>query len=385
MGDRYDGFDFRKAQFFVLSFVATVLAGAVLKTTAPVLVPFVISVLLSFIMEPVVDALERLRIPRGVAIFLVILLIGAGLYVIGYILFSSGRTILTLYPKYESRFSEIYAWLAPVFQLPYDEHLTFLQNIWSQFNIRESVRSFALSTSQAFLVFLQNAVMVVLFIVFLLLESAHFTQKIGIAFENKLSTRIRRVSADTIVQVSRYLSVKFYVSLATGVLVTAGLWVVGIDFPILWGVISFILNFIPNIGSIAAGAGVGIFALVQFWPDPLPIAGAIAVMLAVNMGIGNVLEPRIQGENLGLSPFVIVLSLLAWGWLWGFAGLVLAVPMTVILKIVCENVPVLEPVAILIGPYREAKVRKDPDEPATGPARDGTGVPGGRSHPDPKA
>jgi len=66
-------------------------------------------------------------------------------------------------------------------------------------------------------------------------------------------------------------------------------------------------------------------------------------MLAVNMILGNIVEPRVQGQNLGLSPFVILVSLSAWGWLWGFAGLVLAVPMTVIVKIVCENVPGLEP------------------------------------------
>jgi len=76
-------------------------------------------------------------------------------------------------------------------------------------------------------------------------------------------------------------------------------------------------------------------------------------MLLVNFIIGNILEPQIQGDNLGLSPFVVLVSLLAWGWLWGFAGLVLAVPMTVIVKIVCEHIPLLEPVAILIGSYKD--------------------------------
>ncbi|MCK7472027.1 MAG: AI-2E family transporter [Desulfomicrobium escambiense] len=94
----------------------------------------------------------------------------------------------------------------------------------------------------------------------------------------------------------------------------------------------------------------GVFALVQFWPEPGPIAGALAVMVGVNMVLGNVLEPKVQGDNLGLSPFVILVSMLAWGWLWGFAGLVLAVPMTVIVKIICENVPVLEPVSIILAP-----------------------------------
>ncbi|HPC70876.1 MAG TPA: AI-2E family transporter, partial [Treponema sp.] len=156
-----------------------------------------------------------------------------------------------------------------------------------------------------------------------------------------------------VTQVSRYLTIKFFVSLATGILVALGLALLKVDFWLIWGIISFILNFIPTIGSLAAGAGVTLFALLQFWPHGWPILGAFLVMLLVNFIIGNILEPQIQGDNLGLSPFVVLVSLLAWGWLWGFAGLVLAVPMTVIVKIVCEHIPLLEPVAILIGSYKD--------------------------------
>lgn len=342
-----------------------VLAGAVLKITSPVILPFTIALLLSFVLEPVVSALERLRIPRVLAILLVIALVGAGLYLIGIILFSSGRTILTLYPKYESRFSEVYSRIAETFSLPYDEHLSFFQNLWGQLDLRLRVQRFALSLSESFISFLKDALMVLLFVAFLLLEIAHFREKIELAFENKLSTRIRKIASDVVNQVARYLSVKFFVSVATGVLVTLGLSLCRVDFPFVWGVISFILNFIPNIGSIVSGLGVGVFALVQFWPVPGPIIGAAAVMLGVNMIIGNVLEPKVQGDNLGLSPFVILASMLAWGWLWGFAGLILSVPMTVIVKIVCENVPVLEPVSIILGSYKAARKKKEvePDEP----------------------
>lgn len=358
MGGRYDGFDFSRARFYLMAFIVIVVAGAVLKVTAPVLIPFTIAVLLAFVLEPVVVGLERLKIPRILGILAVMLLVGAIIFLFGFLLFSSGRTLMRVYPRYENRFSEIYAALAPLLNLPYDEHLTFFQNLWGQLGVREGVRGLALSLSSSFLSFSQNAIMVVLFIVFLMLESAHFSAKIGLAFENKLSSGIRRVARDIIIQVSRYLSVKFFVSLATGIFVTLGLWVIGVDFPVLWGAVSFVLNFIPNIGSIGAGVGVTVFALVQFWPSFVPVFLAAGIMLGVNMIIGNFLEPRIQGQNLGLSPFVIVVSLLLWGWLWGFAGLVLAVPMTVILKIVCENVPVLEPLAIIIGSYKETLERR---------------------------
>lgn len=362
MPDRLKNFNSGRSNFYLLGFIALIMAGAVLKITAPVLLPFTIAVLLSFVLEPLVSALEKIRVPRIIGILLSIFFIGACLYLIGVILFSSGRTILTLYPKYERRFSEIYSRIALVFSLPYDEHLTFFQNLWGQLGLRVRVQGLAFQLSEAFLGFLKDAVMVLLFTAFLLLEISHFRDKIQLAFEDKLSGRIKKAASDVVNQVARYLSVKFFISLTTGILVTIGLSLLKMDFPIVWGVVSFILNFIPNIGSVAAGAGVGVFALVQFWPDPAPIAGSLAVMVGVNMVLGNVLEPKVQGDNLGLSPFVILVSMLAWSWLWGFAGLVLAVPMTVIVKIVCENVPMLEPASIILGSFRAA-VRKKTGDP----------------------
>ncbi|HON13373.1 MAG TPA: AI-2E family transporter, partial [Treponema sp.] len=278
---------------------------------------------------------------------------GGSLYLAGLILFSSGRTILSQYPRYEKRFLEIYSWIAGLLGLPYDAHQSFIDNIWGQLGLRNQIRNYTLSFTNSFLAFLKNMVMVLLFVVFLLLESAHLEEKITLAFENRFSGKIKSIVEAIVTQVSRYLTIKFFVSLATGILVALGLALLKVDFWLIWGIISFILNFIPTIGSLAAGAGVTLFALLQFWPHGWPILGAFLVMLLVNFIIGNILEPQIQGDNLGLSPFVVLVSLLAWGWLWGFAGLVLAVPMTVIVKIVCEHIPLLEPVAILIGSYKD--------------------------------
>jgi AI-2 transport protein TqsA len=365
--DRFRGFNFARVNLFLLGFIALLLAGAALKLTSSVVLPFIIAVLLTFVLEPLIVLLERIKIPRAIGAVVIVFLIGAGVYVVGAILFSSLRTILTLFPKYELRFTEIYSWLAGLLELPYDEHLTLVQNLWGQLDLRVRVQGFALSFSESFFGFLADTVMVVLFVVFLLLELGHFRDRIELAFAGKISNRIQKISAGIITQVARYLAVKFFISLATGVLVTIFLGFIGLDFPIVWGVISFILNFIPNIGSIAAGVGVTLFALVQFWPQPGPIAASAAVMVGVNFALGNFIEPRVQGQNLGLSPFVILASLLAWGWLWGFAGLVLAVPMTVIVKIICENVPILEPVSIMLGSYKAARLKETVINADTGP------------------
>jgi predicted PurR-regulated permease PerM len=200
--------------------------------------------------------------------------------------------------------------------------------------------------------------MVVLFVVFLLLEAVSFKEKLDCAFEGGRAGQIKKIGADIMRQVSRYLSIKFVISLVTGVIVAAGLSLVNLEFAVVWGIIQFILNFIPSLGSITVGVGAGLFALIQFWPEPAPVIFVALVMLGVNVIIGNVLEPKIMGDNLGLSPIVVLLSLLIWGWIWGFAGMILAVPMMVIIRIVCENFPVLEPISILLGSRRAVTAKR---------------------------
>jgi predicted PurR-regulated permease PerM len=359
MKDRFRTFNSGRANFFLVAFITCILAGAALKMTVSLVLPLTLSILLAFVLNPIVKFMEKLHISRFIAIFLTILFIIIGFCVIAVVLFTSGRTILTLYPKYENRLTEIYIAVADFFEFSYDEHLSFFENLWAQLGIRSRIRLITLSLSNDFIIFLKDAVMVVLFVVFLLFESVYFMVKLDVAFDGKRSVQIKKISSDVIRQVSRYLTAKFFISLATGIVVAIGLGCVGLEFAAVWGVIQFILNFIPNIGSIAAGVGASVFALIQFWPEPVPIVITALIMLGVNMIIGNVLEPKIIGDNLGLSPLIVLMSLMLWGWLWGFAGMVLAVPMTVIIKIICENIAFLEPVSILLGSRREIMIKKE--------------------------
>jgi predicted PurR-regulated permease PerM len=272
---------------------------------------------------------------------------------------------LTLYPKYEARLTEIYVWAARFFELSYDDQLSFFENLWSQIGIRNRVRLITLSLSNNFFFFSRDALMVILFMVFLLLEAVFFKEKLDRAFEGERAGQIKKISADVMTQVTRYLSIKFIISLVTGLVVGICLRIVGVEFAVIWGLIQFILNFIPTIGSIAIGLVITLFSLVQFWPDPMPVAATALIMLGTNLLLGSIMEPKIMGDNLGLSPLVVLLSLMIWSWLWGFAGLILAVPMMVIVKIVCENIPVLEPISILLGSRKAVQAK------ASGPCAGG--------------
>jgi predicted PurR-regulated permease PerM len=342
-----------RAVLFLMIFICCIIALAVLKITASVILPITIAILLACTLFPIIKWLDRRRVPRFISILLVVIILAAGLYILTMVLYTSGSNILSLYPKYENRLTEIYIFISNIYELPYDESLTFWENIWGQLGIRTWVRNFAFSFSNIFFKFISNAVLVVLFIVFILMEAGYFKNKLEAAFNNR-SDRIFRMGQDVISQITRYLTAKFFISLATGIITSVGLFLIGVEFAIVWGVIAFILNFIPVLGSIVAGVGTSIFALAQFWPEPVPVILTVALILTINMVIGNFLDPKIIGEHVGISPLMVLVSLSIWGYIWGFAGAILAVPMTVIIKIICENIPIMEPVSILIGSKKAA-------------------------------
>lgn len=203
---------------------------------------------------------------------------------------------------------------------------------------------------------LGNSLVIILIVVFILLEVSSFPLKMRAAFgdEETSSGRFGRITAD----VGRYLGLKTVVSLITGVAI--GLWVavLGLDFPLLWGLLAFALNYIPTFGSLVAAVPAVLLALVQLGPGS---AGLVALgFVLVNFVMGSVIEPRLMGQGLGLSTLVVFVSLLGWGWVLGTVGMFLAVPLTVALKIVLESNDDTRWIAVLMGPAREARQNTEP-------------------------
>ena len=341
--------NFARPIFILILFLCTIVTAAVLKVTSSVLIPLTIAVLVSLVFEPVLNELnKKFKIPWAIGIVFILIILMVSISLIGTLLFNSVKTVLSLYPKYEERITFIYQTVAKLFQLPYDAEDSLFANL-----------------SSSLIGFMKDFVMVLLFAFFFMLELKYFRAKIEYAFivarENAVSPteeikndnkgRISGIITDIIQQVTRYISVKFFISLLTGVLAYLGCLFVGLDFPIIWAFIAFVLNFIPNFGSIISVLGTTLFAVLQFWPNPTKMIITLLFMTAINFTLGNIIEPRVQGKNLGLSPFIIIASLSVWGYIWGFVGLILAVPMMVTLKIVCENFSLLQPVSVIIGSF----------------------------------
>ena len=354
MDKQNKGFNPGRATYYMMILICACLIGAVLKITSSIIIPIVIAMLLTFVMFPIVRWLDKWRIPRIISTILVVTIIVAGLYVFGMVLYTTGTNIVGVADAYEGRVTEVYIWAGRLLDLPYDEYLSIWQNIWGQEGFRNIAQDIAFSLLNGFSSFAANALLVILFVVFFLLEANFIGEKLKTAF-NERAERVTLIGEDLITQVTRYLTAKFFISLANGIIFAVAFYFIGLEFAILWGVLQFMMNFIPNLGSITAGIAISLFALIQFWPDPTPIILVVAVVLGVNMFLCNIFDPKIVGDRVGISPLMVLLSLIIWGWIWGFAGMVLAVPMMVIIKIICQNIPFMEPIAILMGSVKSVK------------------------------
>ncbi len=158
------------------------------------------------------------------------------------------------------------------------------------------------------------------------------------------------------IKIRHYLSIKTVTSLATGILIAIALAILGLDFPILWGFLAFLLNYIPNIGSILAALPAMALALVQLGFQGALFTGII--YLVVNMLIGNVVEPKMMGKGLGLSTFIVFLSLIFWAFLLGIVGMFLSIPITMVIKIILEQNPATKWIAIILGTEDDVKAVK---------------------------
>lgn len=203
---------------------------------------------------------------------------------------------------------------------------------------------------------LSNGFLILLTVIFILFEASSFPARLGAGRKDPQAALAGY--QEILRHINGYMKIKTWISLATGLLIAIWLAFLGIDYPLLWGVLAFLLNYIPNIGSIIAAVPAVLLALVQLGTTSALLAGA--GYLIVNLVIGNVVEPRFMGRGLGLSTLVVFLSLIFWGWVWGPVGMLLSVPLTMILKIALAAREETRSIAILLGSEQAPEPQEDP-------------------------
>ena len=328
----------------VLAAVAT--AGALAYTRA-VMVPFVLAVFISYLVSPLVDVMQdRLRVPRVVSIIFALLVALGLLTLLALLITTSTRGLLDSADIYRDR---IAGFAERVLTIPDRFGLDLGQR-----SLLEGIRQLPLlglvrSTAGTVVDLVATGGLVLIFVIYLVIGRRPPEQRVGIYAE--IHSKIQR-----------YIVAKFVISATTGLLVGAILSLFGLDLALVFGVMAFLLNFIPSIGSVIATVLPLPIAIIQF-ESTWAIVGIIALPGAVQMVIGNGIEPKVMGDSLDLHPVTVLLSLIFWGLLWGIVGMFLAVPITAVIRIVLGRINTTRPIADLLAgqlPSLGGEVREEP-------------------------
>ena len=335
----------------LLTVAALVIIVAGLRQADTLLPPFLVAVLLSVLVAPVVLWLEERRVPAPVAVTVALVFVFAAL--VGF-----GALLTTAFAGYEEAL--------PGYRTAMAERTTS-GLAWARGRgVRIESSQIAailhperfLELSMNFLAGLvgaaSNTALVLLTMMFVLLEATTFPKKIRIAISDPGDDLGQWKSM--LLEIQRYLAIKTIVSLVTGATATLLLWALGVDFPLLWGMLAFLLNYIPTVGSIIASIPAVITAMIQ--PD-LGIGVAALVgfgYVVINTVFGSIIEPQLMGRRLGLSPLVVFVSLAFWLWVWGPMGGLLSVPLTIVVRLVLERSEELHWLSVLLGSSSEAEV-----------------------------
>jgi predicted PurR-regulated permease PerM len=249
-------------------------------------------------------------------------------------------------PQYRIQLQSQFSWLLDFFA-KYDIHIS--SAIFTEYFDPAAAMGLAADMLSGFGSVMANLFLIVLTVVFMLFEAPSFPHKLHFALDDP-QMRIKQIER-FLSSVNHYIAIKTVVSITTGCIVSFMLWMFGLDFFILWGVLAFLLNYIPNIGSIIAAVPPMTLAILQLGIGEAGLIGLGFVL--INTVMGNVIEPRYLGKGLGLSTLVVFLSLIFWGWLLGTVGMLLSVPLTMILKIGLESSPEGRWLAVLLSDEQE--------------------------------
>jgi len=313
----------------LLMAAAFVVVIAGVKSAASILIPFLLAVFIAILSAPVMRWLTRHRVPEIVAVLLIL---------VGFLLFGTllatfvGRTINAFYqdvPLYETKLQALVdqsvAWVQA-------KGVDVSDNVLREYVNPGAVMKMVANVFNGLGGVLANTFLILFTVIFILLEATGFPAKLRQALGDKTQALKHFARFSQLVQ--KYLVIKTLVSLMTGTTIGIALWIIGVDYAAMWALVAFLLNYIPNIGSIIAAVPAVLVALIQLGVGEAAITAAVYVF--ANTFFGNIVEPKMMGRTLGLSTLVVFLSLVFWGWVLGPVGMLLSIPLTMVVKIAFE-------------------------------------------------
>ncbi|MCR5732021.1 MAG: AI-2E family transporter [Sphaerochaetaceae bacterium] len=321
-----------------------------MKVTADLTIPVAIAIVIFALVNPIMEKMRKIKIPEFLSIIFILALVIFVITTIVYTTLSMINLIIGKLPYYYNRVILLDKQLS-LFISRYDSNLDPNFSLLNSLNydwyglLMSSLTS--ISTKAVSIV--GDVFVIILTLLFILFERASFRPKLAAVFTRESGHRFTILLGRINRQITKYLFLKIIISAATGFLFYLSAVFTGLDFALVWGVMAFILNFIPNVGSIIATAITILMAVIQFSPNWTIILYVAIINTSIEIVLGNIIDPRLQGVQLNLSPFVILMSLSLWGYIWGIPGMFLAVPITSMLQIICANIPSLRSIAVLLS------------------------------------
>ena len=337
-----------KSAGFILTLAALIIIIAGVKTAQALLVPFLLAFFISIICVGPFFWLQQHKIPAPIALLIVIGTVMLGGLAVVTLIGTSVNDFTNDLPIYQEK---LHAQMLTLFDWLNGFGINVSKQILLEHFNPGSIMQSAASMLATAGGMLTNSFMILLTVVFILFEAAGMPDKLRAALPSADSSLTYFEKFFT--SVRQYLAIKTLVSLGTGLVVTVGLLLLGLDYAPLWGMIALLLNYVPNIGSIIAAVPAILLSMVQLGPFPTLLVAALYLGTNVIMGTG--VEPRLMGQKLGLSTLVIFISLVFWGWVLGPVGMLLSVPLTMVVKIALEVNPATRWMAILLSSDVSAK------------------------------
>lgn len=328
-----------------LAFIVAVFIVVVLRELRTIFIPFFIALFLYFMLSQGVRRLQRWRLPKTLIMIGVLAAIFVCLYLCGLLFFTGASSFIDHFPAYSEKVTQLLKSTLANLKLPLIDVKQYIAGIdWDNIFNPAQITALVSTSMGNFASFIGNLLLVLLLLLFMLGEKVSMVTRVARTLSEERAEELQNLVTTIEARIHHYLFIKTVMSAATAALAALILLVGRVDFVIFTALLVFFLNYIPTFGSLLSTLFPALIAFFKFGFGPhfILVTAALMVMQFV---MGNVLEPQVMGRGLNLSPIVILVALIFWGWLWGGVGMFLAVPITSAIQIVCESVPALKPLA----------------------------------------
>jgi len=326
----------------LLTIVAIPIVVIILKTLKDIFIPLIFAVFLAFVFAPLTSYLKRKRVPLWLIICITLFIIAGVFTVVFLLLYAASNSLIAGLPKYQMRFQKVLVDGAVMMEelsarmsvAGMSLELLDINSLLSSSSV--TITSTIKTTMNSLVSILWNLFLVLVFLIFMLLEADKIEPRLKKIMS--LDNRGKTIASLNVIkiQIQSYITVKTLISLVTALVGMGLMLIYGVDFVLVCGIILFSFNFIPNIGSVIASS-IPILILYLQYGFCYQLGLFSLLIIATQMFFGNILEPKLQGDRLNLTPIMVLISLIFWGWVWGLVGLLICVPLTSAINIILKQ------------------------------------------------